>query len=75
MCLSLDHIVMRLKSDFQTVHFSARYDLSSLRILGTVGEPINPDAWQWYHEVVGQGRCPIVDTFWQTETVISTHLS
>uniref|UniRef100_A0A665X9U3 Acetyl-coenzyme A synthetase n=1 Tax=Echeneis naucrates TaxID=173247 RepID=A0A665X9U3_ECHNA len=44
------------------------YDLSSLRILGTVGEPINPEAWQWYHKVVGQGRCPIVDTFWQTET-------
>ncbi|XP_065325627.1 acyl-CoA synthetase short chain family member 2 like isoform X4 [Pelmatolapia mariae] len=45
-----------------------RYDLSSLRILGTVGEPINPEAWQWYYEVVGQSRCPIVDTFWQTET-------
>ncbi|XP_028283036.1 acyl-CoA synthetase short chain family member 2 like [Parambassis ranga] len=44
------------------------YDLSSLRILGSVGEPINPEAWQWYHEVVGQGRCPVVDTFWQTET-------
>lgn len=52
--------------------FSARYDLSSLRILGTVGEPINPEAWQWYHEAVGQGRCPIVDTFWQTETVNKT---
>uniref|UniRef100_A0A1A8J7N4 Acetyl-coenzyme A synthetase n=1 Tax=Nothobranchius kuhntae TaxID=321403 RepID=A0A1A8J7N4_NOTKU len=45
-----------------------KYDLSSLRILGTVGEPINPEAWRWYHEVVGQGRCPVVDTFWQTET-------
>uniref|UniRef100_A0A8D3ANM5 Acetyl-coenzyme A synthetase, cytoplasmic n=1 Tax=Scophthalmus maximus TaxID=52904 RepID=A0A8D3ANM5_SCOMX len=44
------------------------YDLSSLRIVGTVGEPINPEAWQWYHEAVGQGRCPVVDTFWQTET-------
>ncbi len=43
-------------------------DLSSLRILGTVGEPINPEAWNWYNEVVGQGRCPIVDTWWQTET-------
>jgi len=43
-------------------------DLSSLRILGSVGEPINPEAWTWYHETVGQGRCPIVDTFWQTET-------
>ena len=43
-------------------------DLSSVRILGTVGEPINPEAWRWYHEVVGGGRCPIVDTWWQTET-------
>ena len=43
-------------------------DLSSLRILGSVGEPINPEAWNWYHENVGKGRCPIVDTFWQTET-------
>jgi acetyl-CoA synthetase len=45
-----------------------KYNLSSLRILGTVGEPINPEAWMWYHEVVGGGRCPIVDTWWQTET-------
>ena len=44
------------------------YDLSSLRILGSVGEPINPAAWEWYHEHIGGGRCPIVDTFWQTET-------
>lgn len=44
------------------------YDLSSLRILGSVGEPINPAAWEWYYENVGGGRCPIVDTFWQTET-------
>ncbi|MBB5206088.1 acetyl-CoA synthetase [Inhella inkyongensis] len=44
------------------------YDLSSLRILGSVGEPINPAAWEWYHQNVGGGRCPIVDTFWQTET-------
>jgi acetyl-CoA synthetase len=43
-------------------------DLSSLRLLGTVGEPINPEAWLWYHRVIGQGRCPIVDTWWQTET-------
>ncbi|MEO1364586.1 MAG: acetate--CoA ligase, partial [Pseudomonadota bacterium] len=43
-------------------------DLSSLRLLGTVGEPINPEAWNWYHDVVGGGRCPIVDTWWQTET-------
>jgi acetyl-CoA synthetase len=44
------------------------YDLSSLRLLGSVGEPINPEAWMWYHTVVGQERCPIVDTWWQTET-------
>jgi acetyl-CoA synthetase len=45
-----------------------KYDTSSLRLLGTVGEPINPEAWVWYHEHVGGGRCPIVDTWWQTET-------
>ncbi|MBL8529492.1 MAG: acetate--CoA ligase [Burkholderiales bacterium] len=45
-----------------------QYDMSSLRLLGTVGEPINPEAWMWYYENVGGGRCPIVDTFWQTET-------
>ncbi len=45
-----------------------KYDKSSLRILGSVGEPINPEAWHWYYEVVGEGRCPIVDTWWQTET-------
>ena len=45
-----------------------RHDLSSLRLLGTVGEPINPEAWMWYHTVIGGGRCPIVDTWWQTET-------
>jgi acetyl-CoA synthetase len=45
-----------------------QYDLSSLRLLGTVGEPINPEAWIWYHEKVGGSRCPIVDTWWQTET-------
>jgi acetyl-CoA synthetase len=45
-----------------------RYDRSSLRILGTVGEPINPDIWTWYHDVVGGGRCPVLDTWWQTET-------
>jgi len=48
--------------------FVKAHDRSSLRILGTVGEPINPEAWRWYHEVVGEGRCPIVDTWWQTET-------
>ena len=46
----------------------AKHDLSSLRLLGTVGEPINPEAWMWYHEKIGRGRCPIVDTWWQTET-------
>ncbi len=46
----------------------ARHDLSSLRLLGTVGEPINPEAWRWYHRVIGGGRCPIIDTWWQTET-------
>jgi acetyl-CoA synthetase len=46
----------------------ARHDISSLRLLGTVGEPINPEAWVWYHEKIGGGRCPIVDTWWQTET-------
>ncbi|HPA21066.1 MAG TPA: acetate--CoA ligase [Verrucomicrobiae bacterium] len=46
----------------------AKHDLSSLRLLGTVGEPINPEAWMWYHKVIGKGRCPIVDTWWQTET-------
>ena len=45
-----------------------KHDLSSLRLLGTVGEPINPEAWMWYHEVIGGKRCPIVDTWWQTET-------
>jgi acetyl-CoA synthetase len=45
-----------------------RYDRSSLRVLGTVGEPINPDTWRWYHDVVGEGRCTVVDTWWQTET-------
>ncbi len=45
-----------------------RYDLSSLRLLGTVGEPINPEAWMWYHRVIGRENCPVVDTWWQTET-------
>jgi acetyl-CoA synthetase len=45
-----------------------KHNLSSLRVLGTVGEPINPEAWMWYHQVIGQGRCPISDTWWQTET-------
>jgi acetyl-CoA synthetase len=45
-----------------------RYDLSSLRLLGSVGEPINPEAWKWYHKVIGKEKCPIMDTWWQTET-------
>jgi acetyl-CoA synthetase len=48
--------------------FPEKHDLSSLRLLGTVGEPINPEAWMWYHTVIGRERCPIVDTWWQTET-------
>ncbi len=46
----------------------AKHDMSSLRLLGTVGEPINPEAWLWYHRAIGGGRCPVVDTWWQTET-------
>src|SRR6266702_3728533 len=49
-------------------HYPGQHDLSSLRLLGTVGEPINPTAWQWYLDGIGYGRCPIVDTWWQTET-------
>jgi acetyl-CoA synthetase len=49
-------------------HWPKRHDLSSLRLLGTVGEPINPEAWIWYQQVIGGGRCPVVDTWWQTET-------
>jgi acetyl-CoA synthetase len=48
--------------------FVERYSRKSLRILGTVGEPINPEAWRWYHKVVGEERCAVVDTYWQTET-------
>ena len=48
--------------------FVTKYDRSSLKVLGTVGEPINEEAWRWYHDIVGEGRCPIVDTWWQTET-------
>ena len=54
---------MRWGNDWPEAH-----DLTSLRLLGTVGEPINPEAWMWYHEVIGGGKCPIVDTWWQTET-------
>jgi len=49
-------------------HYPQRHSLTSLRLLGSVGEPINPEAWRWYHGVIGQSRCPIVDTWWQTET-------
>lgn len=49
-------------------HIPGEFDLSSLRLLGTVGEPINPEAWIWYHTIIGKERCPIVDTWWQTET-------
>jgi acetyl-CoA synthetase len=52
----------------QGEHWPNAHDLSSLRLLGSVGEPINPAAWEWYHRVIGKGRCPIVDTWWQTET-------
>ena len=52
----------------ESVDFVKKYDRSSLRVLGTVGEPINPDAWRWYYDVVGEGRCTVVDTWWQTET-------
>jgi acetyl-CoA synthetase len=48
--------------------FVAKTHRSSLRILGTVGEPINPEAWEWYYHKIGNGNCPIVDTWWQTET-------
>ena len=49
--------------------FKTRHDRSALKVLGTVGEPINPEAWLWYHRVVGEARCSIVDTYFQTETV------
>ena len=45
-----------------------KYDLSSLRLLGSVGEPINPEAWVWYYKIIGREKCPIMDTWWQTET-------
>ena len=48
--------------------FAEPHDLSSLRLLGSVGEPINPEAWVWYWQKIGGGRCPVVDTWWQTET-------
>ncbi|WP_248798943.1 AMP-binding protein, partial [Escherichia coli] len=49
-------------------HWPDSHDRSSLRLLGSVGEPINTEAWMWYHEKIGKGRCPIVDTWWQPET-------
>ena len=59
--------LIKASSNDQAVHPKS-YDLSSLRLLGSVGEPINPEAWMWYYEKVGGSRCPIADTFWQTET-------
>ena len=59
--------LIKASSNDQSVHPKS-YDLSSLRLLGSVGEPINPEAWMWYYENIGGSRCPIVDTFWQTET-------
>ena len=50
------------------LEYVKKHDLSSLRLLGSVGEPINPEAWMWYYENIGGGRCPVVDTWWQTET-------
>ena len=48
-----------------------KYDLSSLKVLGTVGEPINPAAWKWYYEVIGKGKCAVVDTYWQVSTMLA----
>ncbi len=59
--------LIKASSSDQAVHPKS-FDLSSLRLLGSVGEPINPEAWMWYYENVGGSRCPIADTFWQTET-------
>jgi acetyl-CoA synthetase len=59
--------LIKASDNMETIHPS-RYDLSSLRLLGSVGEPINPAAWEWYYKYVGNSKCPIVDTFWQTET-------
>lgn len=52
----------------------AKYDTSSIKVLGSVGEPINPEAWRWYYEVVGKSKCSVVDTYWQTETGVSKHV-
>lgn len=59
--------LMKASASDSTVH-PDRFDLSSLRLLGTVGEPINPDAWTWYQRHIGAGKCPVIDTWWQTET-------
>lgn len=48
-----------------------KYDRSSLRVLGSVGEPINPEAWRWYHDVVGDGKCSVVDTYWQVRAIVA----
>ena len=50
------------------IPFQTRFKLSSLRLLGTVGEPINPEVWRWYFKTIGKSKCPIIDTWWQTET-------
>lgn len=55
---------------YLSILISPGYDLSSLKILGTVGEPINPAAWMWYYQHVGKEKCPIIDTYWQTETYV-----
>ena len=60
--------IKKLKAKHQRREIPDAHDLSSLRLLGTVGEPINPEAWRWYHDVFGAGKLPIVDTWWQTET-------
>ena len=66
-CLYTAPTAIRAFMKWGTEH-PASHDLSSLRLLGTVGEPINPEAWVWYHREIGGGRCPVVDTWWQTET-------
>lgn len=61
------HFVLQLAFEYWIWMFF-RHNISSLKVLGSVGEPINPEAWMWYYKVVGKERCSIVDTFWQTET-------
>lgn len=64
-------ILQTLKENYKNnliFYVFSRHDLSSLKVLGSVGEPINPEAWMWYYKLVGREKCSIVDTFWQTET-------